>query len=111
MRKGNRKVVQNSYKQTHGSGARFGVDQRRKNGLIGGMGENNYWEEIRTDRFTGAAQDTVSVGVERTGLLGVWRKRFICEAMPLSAHSADMPSSARSEALPSSTQYILLNNI
>ena len=32
--------------KAHRSGAGCGVGRRRNNGLIGGVGEKNYWEEL-----------------------------------------------------------------
>ena len=47
----------------------------------------------------GAAQDEVSVGVERTNSFGGWGKIIIHEDMPLSAHSEDMSLFYHSDSL------------
>ena len=52
--------------KAHRSGAGCGVGRRRNNGLIGGGGGKELLGRTRTERLTGAAQNAVSAGVERT---------------------------------------------
>ena len=46
LHEGNGQIGQNSDGQTHGSGARYGVGWRRKNGLIGGWGNRTIGQNL-----------------------------------------------------------------